>query len=308
MSRTIKVATVAVYMNQECVETQLLVDRAAALVEEAGEKWKPDVMVLPELFDVVTYPRERWSEISGEEIPGNGPIQTRFSALARKYGMYLCFAMLEACGDKLYNTAVLVDRNGEFVGKYRKTHLCPSEDEYITPGDEYPVFETDFGKVGITICMDIHSPELHRILALEGAEIILHPTMWYDYTGNYNEVLVNARAIDNGVYFVTADYIKMPFLVGDWMGHARIVDPYGRTRADTSHRPGIAVAEIDLDENYESWYTGWLKTEYPTMKDAYMKLRRPETYGVLTRPDSENKWQNENYKLYRPSNGEKKPY
>jgi len=75
------------------------------------------------------------------------------------------------------------------------------------------------------------------------------------------------------------------------MGHSRLVDPYGRTLADTSHRPGLAVADVDLDVGYETWYTGDLKHRYPTLKDAYLGLRRPETYGELTQPDGAHpKW------------------
>jgi hypothetical protein len=75
------------------------------------------------------------------------------------------------------------------------------------------------------------------------------------------------------------------------MGHSRLVDPYGRTLADTSHRPGLAFADVDLDVGYETWYTGELKHRFPTLKDAYLGMRRPETYGELTQPDGDHpKW------------------
>jgi len=160
----------------------------------------------------------------------------------------------------------------------------------VKAGDSYPVFQLDFGKVGVLICMDIHYPEIWRILTLQGADIIAHPTQWLDYTGNLCESLVNARAIDNQIYVATSHFVQMPFLSGKSMGYARIVDPYGRTRASTSHRPGVAVAEVDLDEAYEYWATGDLKKQYPTLKECFLGMRRPETYEILTRPDTENCW------------------
>jgi hypothetical protein len=71
------------------------------------------------------------------------------------------------------------------------------------------------------------------------------------------------------------------------MGHSRIVDPYGRTLAGTSHRPGLAVADLDLDAGCETWYQGVLKEQFPTLKDCYLGLRRPETYGELIEPDGD---------------------
>jgi len=65
------------------------------------------------------------------------------------------------------------------------------------------------------------------------------------------------------------------------MGHSRIVDPYGRTLADTSHRPGLAFADVDLDAGFETWYSGAMKEEFPTLKECYLGMRRPETYHEI---------------------------
>jgi predicted amidohydrolase len=150
------------------------------------------------------------------------------------------------------------------------------------------------------ICMDIHYPEIWRILALQGADIIVHPTWWLDYTGDMCASLVNARAIDNQVYVVTSHFVSMPFLSGRSMGYSRIVDPYGKTVASTSHHPGVAVAEVDLDMGYEFWADGELKKQYPTLKECFMGMRRPETYGIITRPDEENSWKLAAPTLYVP--------
>ncbi len=126
-----------------------------------------------------------------------------------------------------------------------------------------------------------------RIYALKGADVLLFPTMCLDYTGDHIESIVNARAIDNQVYLVSSHFIQQPFLAGRSMGHSRIVDPYGRTLADTSHRPGLAFADVDLDAGFDTWYSGELKERYPTLKECYLGMRRPETYGELLLADSD---------------------
>jgi len=292
MKRMARLATVTLLNNEGS-----MIEAGLAAIDEAAAH-RPDLIVLPEEMDIIGLMPEEVAEV-GEPVPG-GPVQARFAEKARKHGVNLVVGLREREGDRLYNVGVVIDRKGEYVGKYRKTHLAPGESDQVTAGDEYPVFDLDFGRVGVLICMDIHYPEPWTILALQGADIIAHPTMWRDYTGDMCESLVNARAIDNQVYVVTSHYVTMPFLTGGSMGHSRIVDPYGRTLASTSHKPGVAVAEVDLDEGYEYWATGDLKRRYPTLKECFLGMRRAETYGIVTRPDTENRWKIDEPVLYAP--------
>ncbi|MFK7694312.1 carbon-nitrogen hydrolase family protein [Paenibacillus sp. HJGM_3] len=297
MSRKAVLATVSLHVDEQSAIPGVNIERALALIEEAA-KWKPDLIVLPEEIDIYRLPPEEVARM-GEPVPG-GPIQAKFAAAAAQSNSNIVLCIRERDGEHLYNTSIVLDRQGNYAGKYRKTHLAPGECDQVQQGDDYPVFDLDFGRIGITVCMDVHYPELWTILALQGADVVVHPTMWMDYSGNLCESLVNARAIDNQIYVVTSHYIQMPYLSGRTMGHARIVDPYGRTRADTSHRPGVAVAEVDLDESYEYWATGELKKKYPTLKECFLGMRRPETYGILTRPDSDNNWRVKTPVLYKP--------
>jgi len=297
MKRMAILATVSLLLDKDSERPGVNIERSLAALDEAA-RWKPDLITLPEEINYAGLAPEYMAK-AGEEIPG-GAIVESFARRARKHGVNVVVGLREREGNRLLNTGVVIDRRGEVVGKYRKTHLAPGESDEVEAGDDYPVFQLDFGKVGVMICMDIHYPEPWRILALQGADVIAHPTMWRDYTGDMCESLVNARAIDNQVCVVTSHYVNVPFLTGAAMGHSRIVDPYGRTRASTSHIPGVAVAEVDLDEAYEYWVTGELKKKYPTLKECFLADRRPETYGILTRPDSQNSWKIEEPTLRAP--------
>jgi len=278
MARNARIASCSVEYSPEVSARP----RALKLVEQAGEM-HADIVCLPEFSAAPV----RESSFIAEPVPGAGT--ETFAALAAKYSMYVIVPLLEqaARGDKHYNTAVLLDRAGRIAGAYRKTHLClPTchEGDTTLAGDEIPVFKTDFGSIGITTCMDIHYPELYTTLALKGAEIIFWPSAAMDYTGDLIESLVNARAIDNQVYFVASHFLQVPYLVGKHYGRSRIVDCMGRVRADTGHFEGVAIAEVDLDQTYPMWYQGKALEEYPTMRQTIFRTRRPELYGEITKP------------------------
>lgn len=279
MPRIVRIASCTV----ESDFSKGVADVALAMLHEAGSR-KADIACLPEFVgsDCVN---GVW-----KPTPVPGPVTQRFADAAARHGMWVIAPLIENRGatEKLhYNTAVLFDRKGRIAGKYRKTHICLpgyGEGENTLAGDEAPVFETDFGVIGITTCMDIHYPELYTAMALKGAEIIFWPSGAMDYTGDLIESLVNARAVDNQVHLVPSHYISMPYLVGKSYGRSRIVDCMGRVRADTGHFPGVALAEVDLDQTYPMWYSGGMLKEYPTMRDTFFKTRRPELYGELVRP------------------------
>jgi len=105
-----------------------------------------------------------------EEI--SGPATGRVSEMAKKYGMCVVFGSYEREGDRLYNAAVLVGRDGKIPGRYRKAHLPFAEARAVTGGDRFPVFEADFGTVGMMVCYDVNFPEVARCRALNGAEML----------------------------------------------------------------------------------------------------------------------------------------
>jgi predicted amidohydrolase len=236
---------------------------AAASVEqfcrliEAAALQKPDVICLPEGITVIGTGKS-YAEIS-EPVPG--PTTQRLGALAKKLRCYIVAGIYERVGSVIYNTAVLVGRKGEVVGAYRKTHLPREEVEGgLTPGDSYPVFDTDFGKVGLMICWDVQFPEPCRALALKGAEVILLP-IW-----GGSDVLAKARAIENHVFLLTSSYDMQTF----------IVDPTGKVLAEATKEKPIAVAELHLDRKIVQPWLGDMKTRTWKERRPDIPLQTPQ--------------------------------
>ncbi|HOS92441.1 MAG TPA: carbon-nitrogen hydrolase family protein [Armatimonadota bacterium] len=209
---------------------------------------------------------------SRETVPG--PTTRVLGEVARRHRMYIVAGVYEWAEGALWNTAVLIGRDGELVGRYRKTHLPEAEYVWgITPGTEYPVFETDLGKIGLEICYDTFFPECARSLAVKGAEIICLP-IWGDGREENTcwDVVSRARAIDNAVYFVASIYSPKRSL---------IIDPWGHVLADTAGEEGVRVVEVDLNKRS---LTPWLSVggdgEWRTL---WQKERRPSTYQGLAR-------------------------
>jgi predicted amidohydrolase len=203
-------------------------ERFGKLVEEAARR-KADIVCLPEGVTVVGTGRT-YAE-AAEPVPG--PSTQFLGELAARLRVWIVAGIYERDGGRVYNTAVLLGRDGALTGKYRKVCLPDEEIEGgITPGSDYPVFDTDFGRIGLFICWDVHFPEVARELASRGAEVLFLP-IW-----GGNELLAQARAVENQVHLVASGY---DFRTG-------IFDPTGRRIADASTDPEVIVAEVDLNE------------------------------------------------------------
>ncbi|HOE09804.1 MAG TPA: carbon-nitrogen hydrolase family protein [bacterium] len=133
--------------------------------------------------------------------PIDGAYMKKASALCKELGVFLVLGFLEREKDILHNSAALFDPDGEIIGKYSKTHFAQGyavNPDYYKAGDDYPVFDTPFGKVGILICYDRQNPEPARILALRGAQVLFVPS-YGNYTDEYgwNTILMRTRAYEN---------------------------------------------------------------------------------------------------------------
>lgn len=211
--------------------------------------------------DAVRQPLQSYNKL-------DDPYITALCEKARRYHTYIVCSVLERDADDLKRlTGLLINRDGEIQNIYRKTHLTMIELEGGSIlENELPVFQTDFGTVGIQICWDHFFPECSRALALKGAELLLIPTH-----GFQKERLV-MRALENGVHVVSA----YTFSCG-----TMILTPNGSV-ADEAEGKGYAFAEVDLNEPV---WRPWLSCNSSAdINPTYLLERRPELYGNLCDP------------------------
>lgn len=215
-----------------------------------------DLVLLPEGITVVATGK-KYADVA-ETVPG--PTTDRLGEVARRRNTYLVAGLYEREGIAIYNTAVLIDRQGRVAGKYRKVYLPREEIEGgLTPGNDYPVFQADFGKLGIMICWDLQYADPARALALGGAEIVLLP-IWGGY-----EALPKARAIENHVFLAASGYDHPTY----------ILDPDGATVAVAKERGTAALATIDLARRYADPWLGEMRARFFRELRLDVPMRRP---------------------------------
>jgi predicted amidohydrolase len=189
-------------------------------------------------------------EYHAEEYPGE--ITRAFRRAARANRINVIAPYLVRAGKKVFNQATVIDRNGKIVGFYRKVQPTAEESHHVAPGSELPVFNLDFGRVAVMICMDIYFPEIPRLYAFKGAEILFWPTVSHGPTQESLRTQLTARAIDNSIIVAESNLANHPPYAA-YAGRfrpatARIIDHNGDILAQTGRRHGVATATVDLDE------------------------------------------------------------
>lgn len=220
----------------------------APLIKEAKSKGA-SLVCLPEFLDK-KYTKFSYEKVA-EPVPSGGATGI-FIQLAKENDIYIVAGLVEKDGDTLYNTSILVGPEG-YIGKYRKVGITAGEanDEGITPGREYPVFDTKIGKIGMMICLDLYFPEIALNLRRNGAEIIAMPI------AGGNPILAQARAIENQVYLVTSTYDTRK----NWI-KTGIYDYDGKLLDFTETPGGVAIAEVMISDLPRYWgHLGDLKGE-----------------------------------------------
>jgi beta-ureidopropionase len=217
-----------------------------------------------------------------ESIPG--PTTERFQALAAELGMVMVLPMYEQeQPGVLYNTAAVVDADGRYLGKYRKTHIPQVkgfwEKFYFRPGNlGYPTFDTAVGRIGVYICYDRHFPEGWRALGLAGARIVFNPSATSRSLSSYLWKLEQpASAVANEYFIGAINRVGIESEIGDndFYGTSYFVDPEGKFVDGTAddHNAELLVRDLDLDllaTVRERW--------------AFYRDRRPDQYADLVQP------------------------
>lgn len=248
---TMKIAQIQAHVYEEKEKN---LDQLEKRMDQLASE-KPDVVTLGEMFNC-PYLTENFPVYAEEE--GKETWQ-RLSGIAAKYKVYLSAGSVpeKDTDGKVYNTAYVFDREGRQIAKHRKVHMFDinveggqsyRESDTLTPGDRYTVFDTEFGKMGICICFDCRFPEIVRLMALEGAKVILVPAAFNMTTGPAHwEVMLRSRALDNQCYVAaTSDARDESSGYVSW-GHTMLVSPWGDIVKEMDEREGVIVTEIDLD-------------------------------------------------------------
>ncbi|KAB2334908.1 carbon-nitrogen hydrolase family protein [Cytobacillus depressus] len=245
-------------------------EKAIQYIAKAKSKGA-DFVIIPEFYMALATPKSGVLPVEVAE-PLDGPFVSGLAQAARENEIYVVCGMYEPKADdqkRAYNTTVFINRSGELIHSYRKTHLYDAfsykESDTIIPGDnQYKVVETEFGKIGLMVCYELRFPEIARQFALQGADVLFVPAGWVagPMKEEHWQTLIRARAIENTMFVCGAD------LVGDiFSGRSLIVDPMGMTLASAGEEETLFFADIDLDRIRR------VREKLPSVRD-----RKPEFY------------------------------
>lgn len=260
---------------------EAMIEAHLPMVEKAGRQGV-QVLSFQEVFTQPYFCPSQDSKwyAAAEPIP-DGPTTRLMQELAKKHNMVIVVPIYEEdMTGVYYNTAAVIDADGTYLGKYRKTHIPHVggfwEKFFFKPGaSDWPVFHTAYCKLGVYICYDRHFPEGWRALALKGAEYIVNPSATVAGISEYLWKLEQpASAAANGVFIGAINRVgrEAPWDVGEFYGQSYFVNPRGEIEAIASRdKDELLVHEMDFDMIRE------IRDKWQFYRD-----RRPETYGPLT--------------------------
>jgi len=264
-------------------DKESMIDKHVKYAEQAANEGA-QVMCFQEIFNTPYFCQVQENEHfdSAEPIP-DGPTMQRMIRLAKDTGMVLVVPMFEKADEGFYyNTAAVIDADGTYLGKYRKTHIPHVngfwEKFYFRPGNlGYPVFDTKVGRIGVYFCYDRHFPEGWRALGLAGAKIVFNPSATSRGLSMYLWKLEQPAAAVANEYFVGAinRVGKEPYGDNDFYGSSYFVDPRGQivgdAASDTDEELVVRDLEMDMIEEVRRIW-------------AFYRDRRPDAYQPLVEP------------------------
>jgi len=229
-------------------------------------KDKADIVLFPELCLTGYFIQDTHLDLA-ETV--DGPSLNYVKRLCKELGLYTVLAWPEKSGDKIYNSACLISKEGKIIGNYRKIHLYDREKEIFEMGNQYKVFETDIGNIGIMICFDLDFPEVARILSLKGADVILIPTNNFLPYHRYQETYVKSRSMEN----------EIPVAICNRTGKEQDLEYFGESAVYDSR--GYQMVKLDHVEKTET-----VTIQINEEKDenlVYQQERKPRTYTEISK-------------------------
>ncbi len=237
-----------------------------SMIKTAGEN-SIDVLLFPELC-ITGYTLDKEILLKGAEFFKN--IQSALLRFSREYDMAIVLGVPRSVKGEMKNSLVVVKKKREILF-YDKTHLFRKEKDVFTPGQDFVVFDFKNVKIGLLICYEIGFPEVSRILALRGAEILLASFAFGEERKRIYDTATKARAIENGAYLVTSSQTGKGLM--DFIGRSRIISPSGEVLKEFSkHEKGLAYCDLDLSVIHHYRY------EEIGDSHAYFSNRKPELY------------------------------
>jgi predicted amidohydrolase len=239
-------------------------------VENALSGIEADIVVLPELAFTGYLFQDREELLQVAEDPDDSRTVHRLISLCAGSGLHLVTGFAERKGDKVYNSAIVLGPSG-IVHRYRKLHLFCTEKEYFDPGDmPLSTWKTKGARIGVMICFDWVFPEVARTLALQGADLLCHPS---NLVLTYCQQTMRTRSLENSLYSITANrtgHELRPRGEMKFTGQSQILDPKGQVLACSGpDDQGVVLREVDLSIARNKWMT--------PANDLFAD-RRPEYY------------------------------
>lgn len=278
MGKKREVTVASVQLDVVLEDIEATAEKVAIWADEAAKE-NADIVIFPELILSAGYGLGNKFYDIAEPLPG--PATEKLGKKALQHKMYIIAGIAERdLTGTVYNTAVILGRDGNLVGSYRKTHLFTLTESFFALGSELDVFDLDFGRVAIPICYDLEFPEPARVLCLKGAEMLLTMTAHWRGTGtvgtpeNFIQTIYAARALENRVPVVLANRVGYdPSLDDHFIGLSRIVDANGMTIASMpDDKEGMIVATLDINEE-----------RIKRQNYNYFRDRKPYLYGDIVK-------------------------
>ena len=233
-----------VQMDMHLGNSQYNFDHAELLVRQAAKEARPDVIVLPETWNVGFFPED---PAAGADCDG---VRTKavFGALSKELGVNIVAgSVANRRQDGCYNTAYVFDRTGACIAEYDKTHLFApmGEDRRFQKGHHLCLFSLEGRRCGLIICYDIRFPELTRTMALKGMDLLFVVSQWPQQRIAHLQILSQARAIENQMFLALCNSCGTAGRTR-YGGRSAVIDPWGAVLAEAGTEEEILTAEADF--------------------------------------------------------------